>query len=164
MLRSRLRGVLLHFAKSARVKFSQSLNCAEKSCYTHIENMVENTSYDLEKDVTYFTSKKIGTQHILEKSEYLIIYLGQAHMPCVNAKEATWVRKTVIKIPIHKLKRIIFIDVDCTLTDGKIYIGDTGELMKALDVKDRYAITTLLPKHEIISVIITGRKSEIVSK
>lgn len=30
-------------------------------------------------------------------------------------------------------------DVDGTLTDGKIYIGDNGELFKAFDVKDGYA-------------------------
>ncbi len=55
-------------------------------------------------------------------------------------------------------------DVDGTLTDGKIYIGNNGELMKAFSVKDGYAITHLLPKHNIIPVIITGRKSDIVSK
>lgn len=60
--------------------------------------------------------------------------------------------------------KILFMDVDGTLTDGKIYIGNTGELMKAFSVKDGYAITHLLPKHEIIPAIITGRKSEIVSK
>lgn len=55
-------------------------------------------------------------------------------------------------------------DVDGTLADGKIYIGNNGELMKAFSVKDGYAITHLLPKHDIIPVIITGRKSDIVSK
>lgn len=129
-----------------------------------VENMVASIPYDVERDVTFFTNNKIGTQHFLKKGEYLIIYPGQAHMPCVNVKEATWVRKAVIKIPIHTLKRIIFMDVDGTLTDGKIYIGNAGELMKAFSVKDGYAITHILPKHDIIPVIITGRKSEIVSK
>lgn len=59
---------------------------------------------------------------------------------------------------------LLFMDVDGTLTDGKIYIGNDGELMKAFSVKDGYAITHLLPEHDIIPVIITGRKSEIVSK
>lgn len=57
---------------------------------------------------------------------------------------------------------LLFMDVDGTLTDGKIYIGSTGELMKAFSVKDGYAITHLLPKEGILPVIITGRKSEIV--
>lgn len=55
-------------------------------------------------------------------------------------------------------------DVDGTLTDGKIYIGNAGEFIKAFSIKDGYAIAHLLPKHGIIPVVITGRKSEIVSK
>ena len=31
-------------------------------------------------------------------------------------------------------------DVDGTLTDGKIYIGDSGEIFKAFNVKDGYGI------------------------
>ena len=55
-------------------------------------------------------------------------------------------------------------DIDGTLTDGKIYIGATGELMKAFDAKDGYAIHNILPQHGIIPVIITGRISEIVEQ
>lgn len=62
------------------------------------------------------------------------------------------------------MTHLLFMDVDGTLTDGKIYMGNNGEIMKAFSVKDGYAITHLLPKHDIIPVIITGRKSEIVSK
>ena len=53
-------------------------------------------------------------------------------------------------------------DIDGTLTDGKIYIGFSGEVMKAFDVKDGYAIHDLLPKHNIVPVIVTGRTSVIV--
>ena len=53
-------------------------------------------------------------------------------------------------------------DVDGTLTDGKIYMGENGEVMKAFDIKDGYAIAHILPKMEIIPVIITGRTSKIV--
>lgn len=60
--------------------------------------------------------------------------------------------------------RILFMDVDGTMTDGKIYIGENGECMKAFSVHDGYAIANLLPKNEILPVIITGRKSEIVQK
>ena len=52
-------------------------------------------------------------------------------------------------------------DVDGTLTDGKIYIGADGEVMKAFNVKDGYAISHL-KDHGVIPVIITGRESEIV--
>jgi 3-deoxy-D-manno-octulosonate 8-phosphate phosphatase (KDO 8-P phosphatase) len=53
-------------------------------------------------------------------------------------------------------------DVDGTLTDGKIYMGQEGEIFKAFNVRDGYAIHELLPKYNIIPVIITGRISRIV--
>lgn len=59
------------------------------------------------------------------------------------------------------IKAIVF-DVDGTLTDGGIYIGPSGEVMKRFDVKDGYAIHTLMPQNNILPIIITGRKSEIV--
>lgn len=57
--------------------------------------------------------------------------------------------------------KMLVMDVDGTLTDGKIYIGPSGELMKAFDVKDGYAIVQLT-RQGVIPVIITGRESEIV--
>lgn len=60
--------------------------------------------------------------------------------------------------------KMIVMDVDGTLTDGKIYIGSNGELMKAFDVKDGYAIHKILTQNEILPVIITGRTSEIVTR
>lgn len=53
-------------------------------------------------------------------------------------------------------------DVDGTLTDGKIYMGVDGECMKAFDIKDGYALHTLLKENGIIPVIITARKSPMV--
>ncbi len=58
--------------------------------------------------------------------------------------------------------KLIVMDVDGTLTDGKIYMGVNGEVMKAFDVKDGYAIVNMLPEYGIIPVIITGRHSAIV--
>lgn len=54
-------------------------------------------------------------------------------------------------------------DVDGTLTDGKIYMSANGELMKAFNIKDGYAIA-LLREYGIEPVIITGRSSEIVQQ
>lgn len=58
--------------------------------------------------------------------------------------------------------KLLVMDVDGTLTDGKIYMGDNGEVMKAFNVKDGYTIAHMLPEMGIIPVIITGRKSKIV--
>ena len=60
--------------------------------------------------------------------------------------------------------KLFVMDVDGTLTDGHIYIGAQGELMKAFDVKDGYAIAHLLPPAGIVPVIITGRRSAIVEE
>lgn len=60
--------------------------------------------------------------------------------------------------------KMIVMDVDGTLTDGKIYMGSNGELMKAFDIKDGYAIYDLLRCRGILPVVITGRESEIVNK
>lgn len=57
--------------------------------------------------------------------------------------------------------KLFVMDVDGTLTDGRIYIGSAGEMMKAFDVKDGYGIVQLRNKG-VIPVIITGRQSEIV--
>lgn len=53
-------------------------------------------------------------------------------------------------------------DVDGTLTDGKIYMSSKGELCKAFDIKDGCGIHDLLLPSGIIPVIITGRTSEIL--
>ena len=58
--------------------------------------------------------------------------------------------------------KFLVMDVDGTLTDGKIYMGVDGECLKAFDIKDGYALHTLLKENGIIPVIITARKSSMV--
>lgn len=60
--------------------------------------------------------------------------------------------------------KLLIMDVDGTLTDGKIYYSSNGEEFKSFNVKDGYTIKNILPKLNIIPVIITGRKSYIVEK
>lgn len=58
--------------------------------------------------------------------------------------------------------KVLIMDVDGTLTDGKIYMGESGEVMKAFDIKDGYGINHILPQFHIIPVVLTGRVSKIV--
>jgi 3-deoxy-D-manno-octulosonate 8-phosphate phosphatase (KDO 8-P phosphatase) len=58
--------------------------------------------------------------------------------------------------------KMLVMDVDGTLTDGKLYIGNQGELMKAFSVKDGLGITKMRVQG-IIPVILTSRNSEIVA-
>lgn len=60
--------------------------------------------------------------------------------------------------------RFLVMDVDGTLTDGKIHISENGELFKSFNVKDGWAIGNLLPRLNILPVIITGRESDITIK
>ena len=64
-------------------------------------------------------------------------------------------------ISMSELKYLI-IDVDGTLTDGKIYMGAMGEICKAFHVKDGCGIHDLLIPAGIIPIIITGRESDIL--
>jgi 3-deoxy-D-manno-octulosonate 8-phosphate phosphatase (KDO 8-P phosphatase) len=63
---------------------------------------------------------------------------------------------------LSKIKMLVM-DVDGTLTDGKIYVGENGEVFKAFNVKDGYRLINL-DKFKIIPVIITGKKSKILSR
>lgn len=58
--------------------------------------------------------------------------------------------------------RFLVMDVDGTLTDGKIYMSPSGEAMKAFNIKDGCGIHDILIPAQITPVIITGRNSEIV--
>ena len=59
--------------------------------------------------------------------------------------------------------RLLAMDVDGTLTDGRIYMGPDGEAMKAFDVKDGYGIVRFR-REGGIPAIITGRSSRIVEQ
>lgn len=59
--------------------------------------------------------------------------------------------------------KLLAMDVDGTLTDGRIYIGPEGEALKAFDVKDGYGIVQFR-KGGGVPAIITGRSSRIVEQ
>lgn len=40
--------------------------------------------------------------------------------------------------------KYLIMDVDGTLTDGKIYMGPNGEAMKAFSIKDGYVVNYIL--------------------
>ena len=58
--------------------------------------------------------------------------------------------------------RFLVMDVDGTLTDGRIYFGPSGEVLKVFDVKDGYAIKCMLPEMAIVPVVITARESKML--
>ena len=60
--------------------------------------------------------------------------------------------------------RFLVMDVDGTMTDGKIYMGPDGEEFKAFDIKDGCGIYLILPQLDIVPVVITARESKIVER
>jgi 3-deoxy-D-manno-octulosonate 8-phosphate phosphatase (KDO 8-P phosphatase) len=59
--------------------------------------------------------------------------------------------------------RLLALDVDGVLTDGRIYYSNTGDELKAFNIKDGLGIK-LLQKAGVQVAIITGRQSEIVAR
>lgn len=53
----------------------------------------------------------------------------------------------------------LIVDVDGTMTDGKLHIGKYGEVYKSFDVKDGYGIAEILSKCGVTPVVITRRYS-----
>jgi 3-deoxy-D-manno-octulosonate 8-phosphate phosphatase (KDO 8-P phosphatase) len=58
--------------------------------------------------------------------------------------------------------KLLILDVDGTLTDGKIHCSAKGELFKSFDIKDGFVLRHMMPKAGIVPVVITGRHSDIV--
>jgi 3-deoxy-D-manno-octulosonate 8-phosphate phosphatase (KDO 8-P phosphatase) len=64
----------------------------------------------------------------------------------------------------HKTIKLLIMDVDGTLTDGKLYFSEHGETIKAFHAKDGYGIGKLLPTRQVVPAIITGRTSRILER
>jgi len=62
-----------------------------------------------------------------------------------------------------KLKNIkmLILDVDGVMTDGRVIIDDSGREIKNFDVRDGHGIK-LIQRYGIKVVLLTGRKSEVV--
>ncbi len=58
--------------------------------------------------------------------------------------------------------RLAVFDVDGVLTDGTIYMGPKGEMLKAFSILDGHGLK-LLHEDGIATAILSGRKSEIVA-
>lgn len=59
--------------------------------------------------------------------------------------------------------KLLVLDVDGVLTDGKLYFSNNGDELKAFCTLDGHGIK-LLQKSGVTVAIITGRKSELVAK
>jgi len=62
-----------------------------------------------------------------------------------------------------KAIRLLLLDVDGVLTDGRLYYGNNGEELKAFNIQDGLGIK-LLQRNNVQVGIITGRSSELVAR
>lgn len=59
--------------------------------------------------------------------------------------------------------KLVVLDVDGTLTDGRLYMDDKDNSWKAFDVKDGFAIVQWIKLGGLVAII-TGKSSEIVRR
>jgi len=56
----------------------------------------------------------------------------------------------------------VVLDVDGTLTDGRLYYGAQGELIKAFDVRDGHGLRLLSLHGGVKLTVLTGRRPDLV--
>jgi 3-deoxy-D-manno-octulosonate 8-phosphate phosphatase (KDO 8-P phosphatase) len=69
------------------------------------------------------------------------------------------------KRPSHALLRsirLVVLDVDGTMTDGRLYYGAQGEAMKAFDVRDGHGLRLLQMYGQVKLAVLTGRRADLV--
>jgi 3-deoxy-D-manno-octulosonate 8-phosphate phosphatase (KDO 8-P phosphatase) len=59
--------------------------------------------------------------------------------------------------------RLLVLDVDGTLTDGRLYYGAEGEMLKAFDVRDGHGLR-LLSLAGVKLAVLTGRRADLVQQ
>jgi 3-deoxy-D-manno-octulosonate 8-phosphate phosphatase (KDO 8-P phosphatase) len=57
---------------------------------------------------------------------------------------------------------LLVLDVDGTLTDGRLYYGKDGELIKAFDVRDGHGLRLLTLHTRLKLAVLTGRRADLV--
>lgn len=57
--------------------------------------------------------------------------------------------------------RLLVLDVDGVLTDGRLYFGARGEALKVFDVRDGYGLTAL-QRAGVAVAVVSGRRSSAV--
>src|SRR4030081_1240225 len=60
--------------------------------------------------------------------------------------------------------RLVVLDVDGTLTDGRLYYGKEGEAFKAFDVRDGHGLRLLSMYGGVKLAVLTGRRADLVQQ
>lgn len=65
------------------------------------------------------------------------------------------------RLALLRKLRLVVLDVDGTLTDGRLYYGKDGEALKAFDVRDGHGLR-LLSLAGVKLAVLTGRRADLV--
>ena len=60
--------------------------------------------------------------------------------------------------------RLVVLDVDGTLTDGRLFYGKEGEALKAFDVRDGHGLRLLQMYGGLKVAALTGRRADLVQQ
>ena len=60
--------------------------------------------------------------------------------------------------------RLVVLDVDGTMTDGRLCYGKDGEALKAFDVRDGHGLRLLNLYGEVKLAVLTGRRADLVQQ
>jgi 3-deoxy-D-manno-octulosonate 8-phosphate phosphatase (KDO 8-P phosphatase) len=60
--------------------------------------------------------------------------------------------------------RLVVLDVDGTLTDGRLFYGAQGEAVKAFDVRDGHGLRLLQLHGGVKLAVLTGRRADLVQQ
>jgi len=60
--------------------------------------------------------------------------------------------------------RLVVLDVDGTMTDGRLYYGKDGEALKAFDVRDGHGLRLLTLYGDVKLAVLTGRRADLVEQ
>ncbi len=66
--------------------------------------------------------------------------------------------------PLLRRIRLVVLDVDGTLTDGRLYYGKDGEAFKAFDVRDGHGLRLLNLYGGVKLAVLTGRRADLVQQ
>jgi 3-deoxy-D-manno-octulosonate 8-phosphate phosphatase (KDO 8-P phosphatase) len=65
---------------------------------------------------------------------------------------------------LFKRIRLLVLDVDGTMTDGRLYYGKDGEALKAFDVRDGHGLRLLRIYGGVKLAALTGRRADLVQQ
>ncbi len=93
----------------------------------------------------------------LPVNQIILLYLYQIYSRMKNNLAHSYKKK------LNHITTFIF-DIDGVLTDGKVYIPDTGNLIRSMHTKDGFAIKTALKKGYRVAIISGAQDENVIRR